>query len=202
MPAPTREDPLPATRYRADLDLIQASLEGDARAQTRLAERLLCVPRILAVLNRRGGHPFSDEELADVVQDVLEILWRKRDSFAGRAKLETWAYRVAALEMQNARRRVQRRAQRRRPLSLEHQAASPGRSEAADLDQVRILEELLERLGPPDSEVIRQKHFEELSFSAIGCALDTSPNTVKFWYYRGMEKLRRWLGHRLQEEAG
>ncbi len=51
----------------------------------------------------------------------------------------------------------------------------------------------LDQLGPPDADVIRGKHFDGLTFEGIGRALGASPNTVKYWYYRGMDKLRQQL---------
>lgn len=161
-------------------------------------DRMLCVPRILSAKNRRLGTPLSDDELLDLVQDVLALIWRKRAEFEGRSALETWVYRIALFELMNGIRRKQRHSPREsvrvEAVSLEDPSA------AAETADFRFVYEGLERLGPPDEDVIRLKHFDELTFQQIGERLDVSPNTAKTWYYRGMKKLRAML--RLPFEEG
>ncbi len=181
-----------------DLALAQRAVGGDSVALDAVIERLRCVPPILAARNAQLGRPLDDHELADLAQDTLIVIWRKLPTFAGRAALESWAYRICALELMNALRKQHRRprlvssADERSPAAPE---LSVDRSpSAADYEHVYLG---LERLGPPENEVVRLKHFEHLTFDDIAARMDISPNTAKTRYYRGLLRLRNLL-----EEAG
>ena len=45
-------------------------------------------------------------------------------------------------------------------------------------------------LGPPGSDIVRLKHFEDESFSDIARRLEMPLGSVKTHYYRALEKLR------------
>ena len=134
------------------------------------------------------------EDLADAVQDTLTSIWRKLGEFEGRAALETWVYRFCFLELMNG---VRRRRRRPEPMHEDESVAErddrrvpgPGETEA----DRELIHRVLDRLGPPAADVIRMKHFEELTFDEIGEQLDVSPNTAKTQYYRGMLRLREYL---------
>ena len=51
----------------------------------------------------------------------------------------------------------------------------------------------LSMLSPGESEVIRLKHFAQMTFEEIAERLGISANTAKTRYYRGLERLRGWL---------
>ena len=177
------------TLHSTDLDLVRATLRGDRSAVDRFVGRMGCVPRMLAVQNGRFGRPLDVEEVADLVQDVLVVIWKKLDQFQGRAALETWVYRVCRWELQNAIRR-----KRRQPVLVEEaDTALPVRQEPGALaafDRADSALVGLSRLGPPAADVIRLRHFEQLTFDEIGERLQISPNTAKTQYYRGLIKLR------------
>ncbi len=152
-----------------------------------------CVPSILAAQNARLGAPLTSDDLADVVQDTLTSIWRKLGEFEGRAALETWVYRFCFLELMNS---VRRRRRRPEPMHEEESVAErddTGGASPAETADRELIHRVLDRLGPPASDVIRMKHFEELTFDEIGAELDVSPNTAKTQYYRGMVRLREYL---------
>ena len=145
----------------SDLRLVRRVLAGDAQALDELVERLKCVPRILAAHNARGGRPLDDQDLADLAQDTLVLAWRKLGEFEGRSELTGWVYRICVLQFLNAA----RRKRRRRDLRVErlHEGAQP----AQDHGEYEDLYLGLERVHEEDAEVIRLKHFEDLSFEAV-----------------------------------
>jgi RNA polymerase sigma factor (sigma-70 family) len=53
-----------------------------------------------------------------------------------------------------------------------------------------VLHEALARLDPLEADVIRMKHFEDLTFETIGARRAISVNTVKTRYYRGIRHLQ------------
>ncbi len=190
-----------AARTR-DLDLVGRCLEGDARSIRELATRLACVPRILYSINHRTGRPLGDEDLADLSQDAVIVIWSKLSTFEGRGRLETWAYRFCFLEFMNRVRLHERRD--RRIASVDSLDSLEQRSQDASSGEVpsefEWLERSLDELGPPESDVIRAKHFDDQTFEEIANDRNAASSTVKSQYYRGIEWLRRQIESRRRKE--
>ena len=187
-------------RHATDQRLIEDVLARRPDAIDRFVQRMTCVPRILRTQNRRLGDPIRPDELHDLAQDVLLIIWRKLDRFEGRSALETWVFRVCRLELLNLMRR------RRRIRTSEVDGAVDQVPEAhEEEDVVSVDAELayhaLQELGPPPSDVILMKHFDHMTFTEIGEQLGMSINTTKSHYYRGLTRLRETLGLDDAEEA-
>lgn len=176
--------------WERDLALVERVLAGDGHARDALCDRLVCVPRTLAILNARSGGRLGSEELADLAQDVVLTVWKKLGTFRGQATLESWAWSFCQLEYSNRSRRGRRRAAVRSGLEDVHEP------ESEDPDHVDYdhLERGLKALDPSEEEVIRLKHYEQLMFAEIAERLAISPNTAKTRYYRGMSRLRILLG--------
>ncbi|MEQ8763865.1 MAG: RNA polymerase sigma factor [Planctomycetota bacterium] len=184
--------------FPEDLTLVRRSLARDESALEGLIERLKCVPRILAAINEKIGGHLSRDELADLSQDALVAVWRKLDTFEGRGRLETWVYGFCFRELMSfLRGKHRRRDALASRLELEEQlAVHPLLTLSLEVEEV---ERQLDHIGRPDSEVIRMKHYRDLTFREIGQRLRLSPNTAKAFYYRGLDKLRRRM-RRLQPE--
>jgi RNA polymerase sigma-70 factor (ECF subfamily) len=172
---------------RADLTLVRRALARDADAIEHFIQRMACVPRFLAVLDRRLSGHLSREELLDLSQDTLARVWHKLPSYAGQASLETWVYRFCAFEMLNCIRR-------RRPTESLQPAASESRaSESPPLPDVERIDAGFERLRDEEARAVRLKHYRELTFDEIALEMRVPNATAKAFYYRGMEKLRGFL---------
>jgi len=181
--------------FAADLVLTRASLAGDPVALACLVRRLACLPRILEVLSLRLGQPLDEQELEDLAQETLVLAWRKLTTFTGEARLESWGYGLARLELMNAIRRKRRR--------LEFQAAGTI-EEPADVDAPapavhdrEFLIAAVSGLDPAEGQVVRLKHFEDLTFEDIAARAGTSLSTVKTRYYRGIARLHERLRGKL-----
>jgi RNA polymerase sigma-70 factor (ECF subfamily) len=194
------DEPLRAgngTHVRAeDLALVRRVLTGDELAFEALRQRLARLPAMLRHQDARLGRPLNETELEDVLRDTVAALWAKLATFEGRASLETWMYRFAALELLKA---VQRKC--RAPQSLEDPWSTPDPS----ADEVRVpepafdrvaLEEGLAALTAGAAEVIRLRHFDELGFEQIAERVALPLNTVKARYYRGLARLKEILVRR------
>lgn len=190
-----------AARAR-DLELVRRCLAKDAVAIHELAARLACVPRILYSINHRIGRPLGDDDLADLSQDAVVVIWSKLATFQGRGRLETWAYRFCFLEYMNRIRLHERRDRRIAPIesldSLEERSAELGPGEVPS--EFEWLERGLDELGPPESDVIRAKHFDDRTFEEIASEMNAASSTVKSQYYRGIEWLRRSIESRRRKE--
>jgi len=175
-----------------DLALVRAILSRKSADLGRLAERLRCIPRLLAALDRRGPMRLGADELSDLAQDVTVLVWRKLPEFEGLSSLEGWVYGFCLLEYRNA---VRRRGRLRHEVRVAAIEGVPGAGGAEDPDPWAYEEvhDGLRRIGRDEARVIRLKHFEGRTFEEIGAALGISTNTAKSRYYRGLEELRPLL---------
>ncbi|MBK7878662.1 MAG: sigma-70 family RNA polymerase sigma factor [Planctomycetes bacterium] len=185
----TRPRPVEDTTHADDLLLAREALGGSAFARKRFAERMRCVPRYLCVLNGRMGRPFHDHELEDLAQETLIEIWRRLDSYAGLASMPTWAYRFCQQVLSS-----RLRSRQRRPPSLELRDADPIPAPSrTSLDHEHV-HNALDRLRQRDADIIRLKHFEQLTFEEIAARLGMPSSTAKADYQRALERLRELLG--------
>ena len=187
----------PAAAHEPDLQVAREALLGSVPARKRFVERMRCVPRYLCVLNGRLGHPFTDHELEDLSQETLVEIWRRLDSYAGLASLNTWAFRFCQQVMSS-----RLRGRRRRPVSAElpeFQASRDTPGSSLDFEHVH---NALDRLPAREAAIIRLKHFEELTFEQIAERLTMPASSAKADYHRSIERLRELLGKWHEEGEG
>jgi RNA polymerase sigma-70 factor (ECF subfamily) len=166
---------------------------------------------------RRAFGITSHGDAEEVVQDVFLTLFRKIDSFEGRAALGTWLYRVAA----NAA-LIKRRGKRAevevsledylptfktdghregdRPLLLADWSATPER-ELLSGEAREILEEGLAMLPEHYRAVLALRDVEELSNEEVAEVLVKSVASVKSRLHRARMVLREVLTRRLHGRA-
>jgi RNA polymerase sigma-70 factor (ECF subfamily) len=186
-----------AMMHAEDLELARRASAREPEALRRFAERAACVPAYLRHRAARAGFRLTPAVLDDVTQDTYLAVWRKLSSYRGESRLETWVCGFAFHQLRKHWEGCARRGGR----ALD-EANEPG-SPAKPPDEAReLVERALERLGPPAEDVIRLKHYEELTFESIGLRLGLSTNTTKSHYYRGLARLRGWLGRRGEELVG
>jgi RNA polymerase sigma-70 factor (ECF subfamily) len=70
--------------------------------------------------------------------------------------------------------------------------AAPDHERESRLDY-GVLHEALARLDPLEADVIRLKHFDDLTFETISALRGISANTAKTRYYRGIRNLHHGL---------
>lgn len=149
---------------------------------------------MLAQRNARLGRPFGGNDLEDIAQDVMISVWRKLETYEGRGSLEGWVLRFVHLELMYRLRRKDRRPRLLEDLPGERAPEPPAAEEPADDLECGHLYEVLERLGPPESEILRLRHFEDMPFAEIAAQLGDGLATTKTRYYRGLRKVRGMLG--------
>lgn len=174
--------------------MVHSVLKRRPDAVVQFIDRMGCVPRFLSSRNARMGRPLSQTELQDVTQEVLTIVWRKLASFEGKSSLETWVYRICAFEFSNALRR-----HRRRETGVTHDEEvllQVPEETAEPVGDVEALREELDRLQDDEADIIRLKHYDDLTFAEIGERLGLSDNTAKTRYYRGLRRLKDALSRR------
>lgn len=143
---------------------------------------------MLVAQNAGLGRALTEHELEDLEQDVLMVLWRKLDRFDGTSTLETWVYRTARFELLNGLRR-----KRKQPLAMDERDLLLPDDGFDPAEHAEEALRALDRLGPPADEIVRLKHFEQLTFEEIADRHGESPNTIKTRYYRALVRLRALL---------
>ena len=167
--------------YRSDLELVQALRAGEPEALAGFVRRMSCVPLSLAAQNARLGRPLNEHDIEDVSQEVLVLIWNKLGSFAGLSTLETWVYRFTSFELMNA---VRRKRTRQRVGELESEPpVEPAAEGSTRVLEYEHLHRALARLDAAEADVIRLKHFQELTFEEIAARLSMPTNTAKTKYY-------------------
>lgn len=190
--------PAPAASclHEADLRLARNALADRGGARREFAQRMQCVPRFLSAINARIGRPFGDAELEDLTQETLVEIWRRLDSYAGLASLQTWAYRFCQQVLSS-----RLRANRRRPSNVELDPAAHAEGDSRSSLDYEQLYAALDRLDGDAASIVRQRHFEKLTFEEISIRLSRPQSTTKVVYQRALERLREILGP-VRRESG
>lgn len=172
----------------SDLALVRAVVAGEAEATRLLVQRLAFAPCALRSLNRRFGLPLRREDVDDLTQDTLALLWPRLEDYNGQAPLESWVYGFCVNAFMNAVRKDRRRRPgESTPEELEETLAAESAPEA-DLEREHVRAKLA-LLEEGERQLIRLRYYEDLTFDEIGRRLSLSPNTVKASFYRAFERL-------------
>ncbi len=145
---------------------------------------------MLSARNTRLPHPLAPQEVQDLEQETLVVVWRKLGHFQGRSILETWIYPFCGFILMRALRSRARRGARESDGAGVEPLDDPAPLERLDL---AVVHDAIERLDDEESAVIRLKHFEDQTFEELAARLAISPNTAKTRYYRALRRLKLLL---------
>ena len=176
---------------------MRAVLAFDEQALDDFAGQLQLVPRILAALNARLSCPLGSQELPDLAQSCVVVIWKKLPQFEGRSSLATWMYRICSLELMNATRRA-RRAPEVHQLAVGSEIMRDALvyrdDEPVRTLVLRELQQGLESLEEKLRQVVRLKHYDDLPYAEIGRRLRIPTSTAKARYHRALQHLQSRLG--------
>ena len=172
----------------SDLLLVRAALAGEEQAISAFIQRMTFVPRVLTSQNKKLRIQLDREELADVVQETLAVIWRRLPAFSGESTLEHWSYTICTFTIMNAARRRKRRLRMGSDALLAERPARAPATESSELDHEAVHEALL-RIPASHAQVIQLRSFDELSFPEIGQRLGISPAKAKNLYHSGLRML-------------
>ena len=127
---------------------------------------------------RRFGVPAAD--LADALQEVFVVVYRRLPDFEGRSQVTTWLYRIALRTARDRRRRAHLRREVLEPSALDVAQVSCTAPDDC-LQQQRdlaLLDEALESLSMKQRTVLTLFELEELSGEQIAEVLQIPLATV------------------------
>ena len=172
------------------LDLARRATTGEREALGKLAGALR--PLICRWALVMTGDP-NDAE--DVAQHVLMKMMESMETFDGRSRVTTWAYRIT----RNASLDHQRRTKRDRRLA--EKADSLARAEPSRLDDplddiemkrtMRLIRTLLGELPMRQREVFDLVDLQGLDPKEVAELLEMNPNTVRVHLLRARRRMRR-----------
>jgi RNA polymerase sigma-70 factor (ECF subfamily) len=151
------------------------------------AQRIACVPRILAIRNAKLGRPLSEDELRDLAQDAFVVVLRRLSEYRPIAPLESWMHGICCLLLKDAVRNKARNRRQADDFDDRTTAEPPPSNRVSDCAEI---ERLLSGLGTMEAQVLRLKHLEGLTFVEVASRLRISPNTAKTLHYRALTRLR------------
>jgi RNA polymerase sigma-70 factor (ECF subfamily) len=150
----------------------------------------------VAVLTYATRRTADAEAARDVVSEVFEIAWRRRDEIPAQHELP-WLYRVAANRLGHRYRSDQRELQALRRLATETatDGATPGTAE--QVESAHALADVttaLGRLGVKDQQVLLLNAWEGLSGRELAVALGCSTTAAGVRLHRARRRLRSAVG--------
>ena len=186
-------------------ELLTRCREGDANAWDRFfAAHYEPAARFLFQLVPDA----TPEDIEEICQEVFLSAIRNLDGFAGRSRVQTWVFRIAANRARDFRNRrlAAKRGGGRVPLSLDREDPSTGlrpdppgagKSPAEELASEEDMAEVrraLDQLGDPCREILELRYFADLDYESIASTLRLNPRTVSSRLSRCLDKLGALLG--------
>lgn len=191
--------------------LVHAALAGDAEARCALLERHRAALRRMIEM-RLDPKLRTRVDASDIVQDVMIEADRRLADYlrAARMPFEVWLRHLARdrlIDMHRHHRAATKRSIEREtpleqspvgdssayrsPVAIDCELTPAAATLHMELEQ--RFQAALERMDPPDREVLVLRHFEQLSNSAVAEMLQLSEAAAAMRYLRAMRRLRALL---------
>jgi RNA polymerase sigma-70 factor (ECF subfamily) len=160
---------------------LESTLSHDAPSEAAVSLILADVYRAQFAFVWRSCRRLGvrDEALDDVTQDVFLVVHQKLSTFEGRARIETWIYKILRYVVLRHLEKGGRRRAREIPLEVDVASAAPGPHEQLRQDEATLLlHGLLGELSHERREVLVLSELEQMSAPEIAKATGTKLNTV------------------------
>jgi len=172
----------------AELLLLQGVRQGQQRAFEALYR--LYHPRLLRFLRHMIRQ--AEQELEEVLNDTMMVVWKRADTFDGRSRLSTWIFGIAYRKALKALSRLD--------LPLENADLSdtpdpsPGPEAHTSVVQLRArLERAMSELSMDHRAVVELCYFQDMSHGEIAEVVGCPAETVKTRMFYARRRLRALL---------
>jgi RNA polymerase sigma factor (sigma-70 family) len=135
------------------------------------------------------------EQVEEVLNDALFVVWQKAASFQGQSKPTTWLFGIAYNKAMKALNRQQRIYDKEAGELLEHHESEQIPPEAvAEIVQTReTIKQLLTELSPEHRAVIELTYYNGYSCAEVSEITGCPTNTVKTRMFHARAKLKKLL---------
>lgn len=144
-------------------------------------------PAVLGYLTRRVA---TTEEAADLLGEVLVVLWRRRSDLPPAGQDRLWLFVIARNVLANHRRWTVRHREAAAALSEQLRTVTMA---MVDTSRTLDLHAALNNLDSLDREMIQLSIWERFTSSEIGTLLNMPPETVRTRLRRARDRLRHDL---------
>ena len=173
-------------RTDPDGEPLERALAGDRRAFDQLVQDHAV--RLRGFIARRVGSDAVD----DVLQDTLVAGWTGLKRFDRRSGFKAWLYGIALHKCVDwARRRGRMSVEVPLAEGLAGLQSPEALYAAAELRET--VRGVLDRLPPPQREVLELYYYAELTLAEIAAVVGRNLNTVKYQFYRAHAVLEQHL---------
>lgn len=185
-PVPTMDGP-PQTRA-SDVDERQLIDRIAKQRDSAALERLyaLYAPRLSRFLRRLTSNP---ENIEEVCNDVMWVVWQQAGSFGGRSKVSTWifsiAYRICIKVLKKSAWKPEVGGD-----AYEKLSATWADESRVDDDSEDLIGKALPELSPKHRMVVELSYFLDLSYDEIAEVVNCPVNTVKTRMFHARRQLK------------
>jgi len=169
----------------ADAALIRLIAKKDREAFETLYHRYY--PRLYHYLRH---HLRREEEVGEILNDVMIVVWQKAATFAARSKPSTWILGIAHNKAMKALSRISRSPRQLAPEVVDALEDPAQVDEQARRELIMVLESALENLSAEQRVVVELTCHHGYSYKEIAHLTGVSVNTVKTRMFYARKRMR------------
>jgi len=176
----------------SDEELVRQVLRGKVKAYALLVDRYE-----RPVFNLMFRYCRSDQEAADLSQDVFLRSYERLESFDIRRKFFPWLYTLAINRARDWQRSNSRKLQKLARLQWEVPTLDRGSSQEAQLSDREEISQLygaLDSLPDMNREIVLLRYQQERPIRELSSIFGLSESAVKMRISRALEQMREILG--------
>lgn len=173
----------------SDIELVQRSVGGDARAFEHLVTR-----HYMTVYRISYKWCGVKQDAEDIAQEVFVNLARKLKTFRQKSSFQTWLYRIVINAAKDFTRKYATKRAYESAFALEHVSENPQPSQANHHAAALLYKELA-KLPEKQRMVILLVLSEGLSHREAAHALNCPEATVSWRIFQARKKLKKSLEH-------
>ena len=176
------------------------SLNGIRKGRREAYEQVIC--QNYEAIYRLMLYLTAETTLAeDLTQETFTLAWAKINDFKAKASIRTWLHRIAYNKFIDSKRTSARRAgllAAHTGIGFDTDVRSNPALQSISGENTTILYQSLEKLQPPDYDVIILHYINGLSFREMAAVLDKPAGTVKWLTSQALSRLKTIVNGRIQ----